>query len=283
MKTFILALYASALFLTASLSAAFFDFFSIPYAELGAGYRHDRTKWREGDLPNRFTIDDAHIMKMNLEFETSLFTLFLLKAEGDVGLVFDGSGRSRSLQSSYSYANAGTSAIISPIKGDYIYDYSLALGSNINPFLPGFNLFFPCTKLYPLLGYSFHYQRYEFDLQDSSNFDPTVLRAKHYKTYWYGPWVGLGLSMDLANMLTFSLEYQYHLASLKKTVALDNYLHDISFHRFHHGSGNVGKANFRWAFCNGWTVDLMALIQSWTAHKTKWESYEFNIGMGFIF
>jgi hypothetical protein len=282
MKTFILAFFASALLLTSSLSASYFDFFAIPYAEIGAGYRHDRTKWREGDLPNRFTLDDAHIMKMNLEFETSLFALVLLKAEGDVGLVFDGTGRSRSLDS-YSYTSTAASPIISQLKGDYIYDYSLALGSNINPFLPWFNLFFPCTKLSPLLGYSFHYQRYEFDLQDSSNLNAALLRVKHYKTYWYGPWVGLGLSVDLVNILAFSLEYQYHLASLKKTVALDSYFHDESFHRFHHGSGNVGKANFRWSFCNGWTVDLMALIQSWTAHKTKWESYEFNINVGFIF
>ncbi len=273
MKKFLFVFCSFLLFL----SAPCFALLPEIYAQIGAGYRNDYIKWKEKDFVGDFKIQEANIIKINGALETSIFS-FLLKAEADYGLVLDGLTTFKNGDSYDDSANQNTFLQNDPLDGDYVYDWSLSAGMDLAFFLP-------CLKVLPLIGYSYHFQKYKLDVDED---DPylTVLQADHYESRWHGPWAGIGLNWEFwrcIHALSFTVEYQFHLADFHNNFHLDSYSYDESFHKSHYGTGNVAKANFRWIFCNGWTVSLGGVYQYWSAKRTQWESYEINLNTGYVF
>lgn len=288
MKAF-LSILCSALFFIAPLSAQCFSLLPEFCLQAGLGYRHDRAHWKGGSFPEHIKIDDAHIAKVNVGFETSFLSYFLFRAEGDCGWIFSGSGKSNSFN--FYDGNSYVLGKDSDVKGDFVYDYSLVLGVNVNPFLPFIGTICPIIKVFPLVGYSYHFQKYHLD-PDSSDFSFNFQEVNRYKTRWQGPLLGLGFNLDLLVGFNVRLEYHYQWADFHGSFTLDNnsyssyagyYGYEGSSHHSRHGSGNIGRANVRWTFCDGWRVDLGAIIQLWTAKKAKWDAYEFNLNVIYFF
>jgi hypothetical protein len=298
MKAFIFAMCTWLIVITHPLSAQCFTILNSPYLELGAGYRNDYVSWKGDRLfPSHFKIKDVSNAKINAKFETKILAFFLIRADADYGWILDG----RKIFNRFDSYNSHIFNNQSKLKGDHVYDYSFSLGINLDL------SFCPPVKIIPLFGYSYHFQKYKLKNKDDSsscsysNFG----LIESYKAKWRGPWVGIGLDWYFIEDFLISFEYQFHWTSFHGRLNLDHSNCDESFHKSHHGRGNVAKVNFAYLLCSGWEIGIAAAIQNWNAHghgsgsssssssssssrtayikEAKWNSYEVNLNIGYLF
>ena len=250
--------------------------------ELTAAYRVDHFDWSiaaQGGSPNiaeELVWDDVRIAQLGLR--TSIESRFglLLEAQGAIGAVIDGDNR----DSDY-LGNNRTNEFSRSINesNGYVGEASVAIGNVIRPWCQW-------LRLTPLVGFSFHTQRYTItDGRQTISSDPALLGPirglnSHYHAKWWGRWAGLRIAIQPLSCLTLHATGEYHLKQNYYAEGLFNLRSDAKDDFFHDANayGYVILAGTEYVAGNGWTIGASGKYEEWTAERGRHRNILFTPG-----
>ncbi len=227
------------------------------------GFRRDYVMWELAGYRNlppvlsRLTWKDLNSVEGAVQFKTITEANLYLRSKGSYGQICEGRNRDSDyfqvekngpiIEFSRSENKAG--------KG-YVWDICEGIGCF-------FHSSFYDLKIAPLIGYSIHRQHltmYE-GYQKISLIDPPSegrpIRNldSHYRTLWYGPWIGLDLYYTPNEALTYNLAIEYHYMRYHGAGHW-NLRRDFvgKFHHLGHGSGVSGHCAVDYKVKESWCL-----------------------------
>lgn len=141
-------------------------------------------------------------------------------------------------------------------------------------FAAGFQFRVPCTYLFliPLVGYSYHYQKFEDNNYQDRIGTINFFRDVHsnYKYYWKGLWYGMRLEAKVPYWRIFG-EYQYHAGNFRGTVE-DNFIDNSAKENLeaNRAIGSEVMGGVYYAYDMPWMIGFNVNYRYWKAkHGTS--------------
>ena len=252
------------------------------------GYRNDDLNWSiAGITPTIYLIpplqgnyvnilselnwSNLEIFQMEFGLERRIDQKYKIRGTLAYGVIFDGdnqdsdyAGNNRTFEFSRSNNSADDGSTS---------DVSIGFGRN-------FSFLADAIGLSPLIGFSYHSQNLTITkgVQTASDFGwPTPLGPfpglnSTFDTQWYGPWIGLELTLakNIKYNKTSSYEFlfgiEYHWADYRAEANWNlrtDLAHPKSFEHKADGSGLVFSAGHNYFFNPQWSLNLIYKYQKW--------------------
>ena len=285
---------------------------------LSTGLRTDDLNWniasnRMGGTPNilsELTWDDLEIFQLAQTFESRFVKagngqkVLYMRAKLSYGWIYDGKnqdsdylGDNRTLEFSRSNNSAD---------GGQVWDGSIGFG-------PRFAFGTDYFELIPLIGYSYHEQRLTITdgVQTVPEAGPFPGLHSSYDTQWYGPWIGLDVTLGVGQRLgsfknvVFFGSFEYHWADYYAQAdwnLRDDFAHPKSFEHEANGRGYMVTMGARLYFNPRWALTLAYDLADWETdpgvdrvffsdggisetrlNEVNWESRTISLGISFWF
>lgn len=242
-----------------------FGFDSVLTFDVGGGYRNDSLKWKVFpstapgiEIEEKWKNIGLGVVETNAQFLACEH--YLLKVDFDYGW-FSNNGSQR-------YSVIGSEGDIIDYKSKprgNAYDLSGGLGYQFN---------FDCYRVSfaPLVGYSYHQQRFK-NRTYRNELNPLatdILAHNDYKFRWSGPWVGFALAYQATCELQVYFDYYYHWARFRGTVKENFLLGELPSHlRSNRAYGNEFTVGAIYTFCDYWFVGLKFDYKQFCGNKGK--------------
>ncbi len=248
--------------------------------ELITGYRVDDLDWNiagnlNGTSPNimsELTWTDLDSLQLKVGGKGTINRVLYLRGSLNFGWVFSGdvqdsdySGDNRTLEWSRSNNNAEDSTV---------FDATVAFGY---PFKLASDKF----RLIPLAGFSYSEQNLKMKdglqtVRDSAlapvgvtppPLGPFASLDSTYDTKWFGPWVGLDLSLKATDKIILFAGFEYHWADYEAEANWNlraDLAHPKSFEHEADGTGFLITAGADYIFSGPWSLGLELNYQDWS-------------------
>jgi len=229
-----------------------FGFDSVLTFDVGGGYRNDSLKWKifpdidqENEIQERWKNIGLGVVEANAQFLACEH--YLLKVDFDYGW-FTNKGS----QSYRSFGGLEDELHYKSKPRGNAYNLSGGIGYQFN---------FDCYRVSfaPLVGYSYHQQRFK-NRKYSNELFPEIedlLAHNDYKFRWSGPWVGFALAYQATCELQLYFDYYYHWTRFRGTVNENFLLGQLPNHlRSNNAYGNEFTVGATYTFCDAWFVGL---------------------------
>jgi hypothetical protein len=242
--------------------------------ELITGYRVDELDWNiagniNGTNPNivsELTWSDLESYQLKLGGKGTIDRVFYLRGSAAFGWVLSGEvqdsdylGADRTQEFSRSINSADDSTV---------FDATLAVGY---PFKLASDRF----KLIPLVGFS--YSEQNLTMKDgvqvisqppqTQPIGPIAGLDSTYDTKWYGPWVGVDLSLKASDKIILFAGVEYHWADYKAEANWNlrsDLAHPKSFEHEADGTGFLITVGGDYVFARPWSLGLELNYQDWS-------------------
>lgn len=245
-----------------------FGFDSVLTFDVGGGYRNDSLKWKTFPESNPGRVIEERWKNIGLGIiETNAQFLacehYLLKADFDYGW-FTNSGSQR-------YTAEGGTGIPLDYKSSprgNAYNISGGLGYQFN---------FDCYRVSfaPLVGYSYHQQRFKSRKYSNQlvTTDEDIYAHNDYKFRWSGPWVGFAMAYQATCELQLYFDYSYHWARFRGTVKENFLLGELPSHlRSNRAYGNEFTVGGTYTFCDYWFIGVKYDYKQFCGNKGKFSN-----------
>lgn len=272
-----------------------FGFDSVLTFDIGGGYRNDSLKWKTfpsnspgTEIEEKWKNIGLGVIELNAQFLACEH--YLLKADFDYGW-FSNNGSQR-------YSVGGGSALPISYKSKprgHLYDLSGGIGYQ-------FNLDCYRVSFAPLVGYSYHQQKFK-SRKYTNELDPLaadILAHNDYKFRWSGPWVGFALAYQATCELQLYFDYYYHWARFRGTVKENFLIGELPTQlRSNRAYGNEFVVGGTYTFCDYWFVGLKFDYKQFAGSKGKshvetidltsplrkleWDSSTITLDIGYTF
>lgn len=166
------------------------------------------------------------------------------------------------------------------------------------------------SKFKPMFGWSTHHQKIQMHHAETSEIPDPSLDKLEYLNRWKGPWVGFDLEAKFCDFNIIG-GYEYHFAKWNADWRLNHNETDVGYSDHRHSNnafGNVFYFTGLWKFLSSWEAALGFKYQHWSAKNgrekqdhqfiedgipesdirtkinfTKWTSWEFDLGVAYLF
>jgi hypothetical protein len=285
---------------------------------LDAGYRIDELDWNisgsidSSNIVSELTWDDLEIYQVRgggkLDFgnEGAPFTVSLKGTVG-YGWIVDGENQDSDFAGDNPTQEFSRSNNSSD-DGD-VFDVSAAIGPRLKV-LPD------KLAITPLAGFSYHEQNLTmtdgFQTLSRPEIDPRVPPTgpfagldSTYETQWYGPWIGLDVTLRPVERFMLSGSLEYHWVDFEAQAnwnLRDDFAHPKSFEHEADGDGIVLALGGKYDLADQWAIHLNLDYQDWKAengvirffsasggddvqrlNEVNWESHAVILGVTYRF
>jgi hypothetical protein len=245
-----------------------FGFDSVLNFDMGGGYRVDSLKWKTfpvafpgREIEQEWRNVGLGVVETNAQFLA--FENYLLKGDFDFGW-FSNSGSQRYIDNNLNGLSVEYKA---KPKGN-AYNISGGIGYQ-------FNVDCLCLSFAPLVGYSYHQQRFKSRTYHNAS-DPEgnkVLARNNYKFRWSGPWVGFALAYQVFYEFQLYFDYSYHWARFRGNVKENFFPGQLPSHlRSNNAYGNEFTVGSVYTFCDNWFIGLKFDYKQFCGNKGKFQS-----------
>lgn len=227
-----------------------FGFDSVLTYDIGGGYRQDTLQWKS--YPDNSPDTVIHEKWKDVEMgvvETDVQFLacehYLLKVNFDYAM-FDRSGHQK-VTTENTLTDTLTQYVQAHSKGR-AYDISGSIGYQFN---------WGCYRysFAPLVGYSYHFQKfkdhkYTNELNDADN---EIFTHNRYKYRWRGPTLGFATAYQICCDWQVAFSYVYHWVRYRGTVQENFFAGQLPQHqKANRGHGNEFILSTTYEFCENW-------------------------------
>ncbi|MBN4054263.1 hypothetical protein JYT87_00980 [Nitrospira defluvii] len=289
---------------------------------LGIGYRIDHLNWNIGvenviNILSELTWDDLRIQqvkgggRLTIKDIIPTYALYIRGSAGYGQIVegenqdsdFDPNNPTNEVSRSNNDANDGN-----------VLDASFGIGLQYSTMLKrsGWVL-----GIVPLVGYSYHEQNLTMTngfqtIPALGPFPSDQILNSSYDAMWYGPWIGLDLSLETGNKVTIFGTFEYHWATYHAEANWNlrsDFAHPISFENDANGSGLVVLVGWEYLFFPDLAISVALEYLSWSTeagrertflsesgfkkfgvrqidqrlNEVNWESKSFTLGLVYRF
>lgn len=288
-----------------------------------AGYRNDELNWSiagitptidlipplQGNYVNilsELSWDNLEIFQMEFGLERRFHRNYKIRGTLAYGVIFDGDNQ----DSDYAGNNRTFEFSRSNNDADDGKTWDASIGFGWDFFFLG-----DAIGLSPLIGFSYHTQQLKMNdgVQTISAFGwltplgPFPGLNSTYDAQWYGPWIGLELTLgkNIKYNKTSSYEFlfgiEYHWAEYDAEANWNlrpDFAHPKSFEHDADGSGIVYLAGFSYFFDHQWSLNISGKYQDWETdpgkdrvffadgttidtrlNEVEWESFSLSVGV----
>lgn len=259
--------------------------------DLGGGYRQDNLRWNTLSPYAPATKIREKWDKISIGlFEVNAAILFqenyLVLADFDYGWV---GGGDHPFKNTEVESGRVIQDLCSKTKGN-VWDISGGVGYQLN-------FFCNSLSLAPVVGYSYHQQRFRHHHYKDRLFDRTVFVHSRYDYQWKGPWFGFASGYQMNCDWQFYFDYRFHWAKYSAHVNED--LGIIFQHqKINSVNGNEFILGANYIFCDCLWTGLKFDYKNFSSHKRgrftslnarakvshlRWESYAITWDVGYSF
>lgn len=271
-----------------------FGFDSVLTFDVGGGYRNDSLEWKTfpsapgSEIEEKWKNIGLGVVEANAQFLACEH--YLLKVDFDYGW-FSNNGSQR--YSSIDFFG-DASELKSKPRGN-AYNLSGGIGYQFN---------FDCYRVSfaPLVGYSYHQQRFKSRkyTNELAPLAADVLAHNDYKFRWSGPWVGFAMAYQATCELQLYFDYYYHWTRFRGTVNENFLFGEFPSHlRSNRAYGNEFTVGGTYTFCDCWFVGLKFDYKKYFGNKGRshvetidlaspfrdleWQSSTITLDIGYTF
>jgi opacity protein-like surface antigen len=317
-KTLLIVLLLSGLFLATGLPEAQAGFFRETLLQLENGYRTGRLDWnlagdRNGgnpDVLSELEWEDLDIFQVKAAGRVLLgpdsmpHLSLCLKGSAAYGWITDGDNR----DSDYAGDHRTLEYSRSENSGDdgNVLDLAVALG-------PQFHFLENRVAVALLAGWSYHEQNLKITDGEQTVSEPSLAGPleptgpiygldSSYDARWWGPWLGADLECRITPHLSTRGSFEYHFARYEGEADWNlrsDLAHPVSFRHDDHGRGIVLSAEAEYRITDNWSLNLDYTFQDWKTdngihriyeasgatgstrlNEVHWESHALMLGIG---
>jgi hypothetical protein len=262
--------------------------------DVGGGWRQDNLQWKVFPATAPGTVVKEKWKQINMGVvETNAQFLacehYLLKVDFDYGW-FSRSGRQH-VKNRDLLTDTLLQDFSSRTKG-HVYDVSGGLGYQFNW----------CCYRYsfaPLVGYSYHYQKFKNNHYDDELAVDIEFDAHNtYKYRWRGPWLGFATAFQATCDWQLYFSYAYHWIRYRGTVDEAFFLGESTqHHKTNNMHGNEFTAGTTYQFCADWLLGLKVNYKNYSSNKghvvvndiksdlrkLRWDALTVTVDIGYVF